>query len=312
MTNPILLSPPCRSRGSALVLTFWLIAIMGLVVVGALQFALVDSRAVTAQRGLAQARRMAERALAVGAHPEIQRWDSALRQEGELESYRALITADEGRMNPNTLIEGKQSIVLNRLFLLWGMKPAEAIALTGAMTDWVDTDDLVALNGAEAKAYATAGRAGLPLNRPFQSFEEMRLVIGMDQLESLRPDWRDFFTFWSEGKINLNEAAPEVMAAATGVQLKAARRVFQSLAGRDGQRYTKDDIRFATVAEALQRLGIYTPAPPHLGIDGNTRRVEAIGTSGSFQCKLVMVLRGTEAVYRQEHPMSNESNVDRK
>jgi type II secretory pathway component PulK len=307
-----LLSRQSGFQGSALALTFWLIAIMGLVVIGAIQFAVVDTRTVTAQRGLAQARRMAERALAVGAHPEVQRGDPLLKSRGDEGAYQAWVTMDEGRINPNALISSKQGIVLNRLFLLWGMEPALAIALTGAMTDWVDGDDFVALNGAEAKEYAAAGRPGLPLNRPFQSFEEMRLVTGMDQLESLRPDWRDFFTLWSEGLIDLNEASPEVMAAATGVRLQAARRVFQGLAGRDGLRFTDDDVRFATVIEALQRLGINTQPPPHLGIDGNTRRVEAIGTAGSFQCKLVMVLNGTEPLHRQELPMNTELNVDPK
>jgi type II secretory pathway component PulK len=287
-------------RGSALVVTFWLLAIMGMVVIGALQFAVIDTRTVTAQRGLMEARRLAEQALAIGSHPEIQRGDSLLRRDGESGDYEARITLDEGRVNPNALVLGKQSQVLNRLFLLWGMESGQAVSLTGAMMDWIDPDDLVSLNGAEAKAYAGLGRSGLPLNRPFQSYDEIRMVAGMDALELLRPDWRDFFTLWTAGKIDLNEASPEVMAAATGARLPGALRVWQNLAGRDGKRFTDDDVRFGSVPEALQRLGIYTPPPPHLAIDGNTRRVEAVGSVGKFQSKLVLVLKEKEAIWRGE------------
>lgn len=306
-------SPAHSSRsGSALVVTFWLIAIMGLVVIGALQFAVIDTRTVTAQRSLMQARQLAERALAVGSHPEVRRGEPLLEWNGDEESYEARLTMDEGRINPNALIAGGRSQVLNRLFLLWGLKPVEANGLTGAMMDWIDPDDLVSLNGAEAKAYLGSVRPGLPLNRPFQSFDEMRLVAGMEGLEAKQPGWRNFFTLWSDGKIALNEAPPEVMAAATGVRLQTALRVSRNLAGRDGKRFTGDDLRFGSVPEALQRLGVYGPPPPHLSVDGNTRRIEAVGRAGEFQCQLVVITRGKEAVWRGVLDVPRERNEVKK
>jgi len=109
---------------------------MGLLVFGALRFVSIDTRCVTAQRGLAQARRLAEWGLALGAHPEVKRGDPLLANEDGNESYFAFITSEEARFNPNALIAAKSQIVLNRLFLVWGLKADQASALTGAMVDW--------------------------------------------------------------------------------------------------------------------------------------------------------------------------------
>jgi len=291
-------------RGSALVAVFWLIAVMGLLVFGALQFVAVDSRTVTAQRGLAQARRQAEQGLALGAHPQVERGDPLLRFVSGTEGYLATISSEEARLNPNTLVVNRSQTVMNRLFLSWGMQAGPAAALTGAITDWIDPDQTEGLNGAEARTYAAAGRPGLPMNRAFTSFDEMRMVIGMDALEALRPDWRDSFTLWTFGRVNLNEASPEVIAAVTGVRLTAAQRMVTTLAGQDGIRYTKDDLRFASVEEALQRLGMTGQPSPLLGIEGTTRHVECIGKAGDFQCKLVMVLSGAFPLYRSEVPFT--------
>jgi len=142
------------------------------------------------------------------------------------------------------------------------------------------------------------------LNRAFASFDEMRMVKGMDDLELIHPAWRDAFTLWTFGQVDLNEAAPDVIAAATGVRLAAAVRVWDTLAGRDGVRFTSDDLRFASVEEAMKKLGIGGKPSPLFGIEGKTRHVESIGKAGDFQCRLVMVLSGAVPIHREEMPMT--------
>jgi hypothetical protein len=277
---------------------------MGLLVFGALQFVAVDTRTVTAQRGLTQAKRLAEQGLAIGSHPKMERGDPLLQFESGTEGYVVEISSEEARLNPNSLINNRAQIVLNRIFLVWGMDAGPAAALTGALSDWVDADDTAGPNGAEAQAYLAAGRPGLPLNRPFASYDEMRMVAGMDALEAIPPNWRDSFTFWTFGRVNLNEASPEVMAALTGVRLPAARRVCDTLAGQDGIRFTSDDLRFGSVEEAFKRLGFAGKPSILTGIDGSTRHVESIGKAGDFQCRLIQVLSGAYPLYRAEMPQA--------
>ncbi len=287
---------------------FWLIAVLGLFVLAALQSAIVDTRMVSTLRGLALAQAAAKRGLAFGMHPSVSRGDPLLAYESDEESYQVNITVEEARLNPNALIAANSGIVLTRLFVLWGMRADAATSLSAAIGDWIDADGTVALSGAEAEAYARAGRPGLPLNRPFTTLDEMRMVSGMDALEAQNPEWRDAFTLWTSGRINVNEANPEVISAACGIGLSRAKNAWSVLAGPDGIRHTPDDVRFTSTEEAARQLQIREPIPPLLSIEGQTRHVESIGRAGDFDCRLVMILSGTLPLYYSECPMEGSKS----
>ena len=53
--------------------------------------------------------------------------------------------------------------------------------LVGAIVDWRDEDDLLSLEGAEKKEYKDAGLKYQPRNKPFQTVEELQMVLGMDE-----------------------------------------------------------------------------------------------------------------------------------
>ncbi|MEW6261310.1 MAG: hypothetical protein AB1547_15555 [Thermodesulfobacteriota bacterium] len=57
----------------------------------------------------------------------------------------------------------------------------QADELTDALLDWIDADDLVRLNGAEADAYIEKGLSYVPSDAPFRTMTEMLLVIGMSE-----------------------------------------------------------------------------------------------------------------------------------
>jgi general secretion pathway protein K len=69
--------------------------------------------------------------------------------------------------------------LLQSLFQSQGLAEQEANALAAAVIDWRDADDLVTPNGAEKDAYAAAGRDYGPANAPFETIDELRLVLGM-------------------------------------------------------------------------------------------------------------------------------------
>jgi len=52
-----------------------------------------------------------------------------------------------------------------------------------------------------------------PSYKPFVSYDEVELVMGMDAVQKARPDWRESFTLWSGGPLNINEAPPDLIAA---------------------------------------------------------------------------------------------------
>lgn len=68
---------------------------------------------------------------------------------------------------------------LAALFQSAGMTPPAAEALVDKVLDWRDRSPFKRLNGAKAEEYRAAGDTYGPRNGPFQSVEELTLVMGM-------------------------------------------------------------------------------------------------------------------------------------
>ncbi len=69
--------------------------------------------------------------------------------------------------------------LLKGLFRYAGVSEEDAAKLLDAVLDWRDPDSLKRPLGAEEPEYAQAGLKGRPANYPFQSTEELQLVLGM-------------------------------------------------------------------------------------------------------------------------------------
>lgn len=59
--------------------------------------------------------------------------------------------------------------------------PFATVNRVAAILDWRDGDELTRINGAEKKQYQDAGLHYSPRNKPFQSLEELQMVLGMDE-----------------------------------------------------------------------------------------------------------------------------------
>jgi general secretion pathway protein K len=69
---------------------------------------------------------------------------------------------------------------LQRLFESVGVDQDRAQALSAAVGDWRDPDDLTTPNGAERAEYKRAGLSYGPQNGPFTTVGELQQVLGMD------------------------------------------------------------------------------------------------------------------------------------
>jgi general secretion pathway protein K len=61
------------------------------------------------------------------------------------------------------------------------IEEAQRTGLVNAIIDWRDEDDLVNIDGAEKNEYKEAGLSYRPRNKPFQSIEELQLVLGITE-----------------------------------------------------------------------------------------------------------------------------------
>jgi type II secretory pathway component PulK len=297
-------------RGSALIAVFWLIGILGMIMLVGIRLLDADTNVARTNRLRIYAQRFAETGLAIGRHPAITLDDPLLHDTADNGGgYDVTIRSEEARLNINTLLLQSDRKMLKRLFTTWEMKPDEADALVDALKDWVDADDLVSLNGAEKREYEKEGFDDMPFNRPFKDLDEMTFVRGMDRLGALRPDWRDFFTVHGDGHVDVNDARPEIIALLADVPLDRVQPLEEYRRGPDGVPDTMDDRRVSSVQQLAQLLGAYQPAVVQqlaqwVRFDGQIRRIESIGHLGGLSRKLVLITQGNQVLWRGEAPTS--------
>lgn len=284
-------------RGAALLAVLWLVAVLGIATMAALRVISFDMDIASAKIHGSRARHVAEMGIAIGCNPIVKRSDPLLRQlNAETgEGFEVRVLSEGGRFNINALVMQEDKALLRTIFTDWGLDFIDAQAVADALGDWVDADDNVALNGAEKEQYEALGRTNQPFNRPFYDLGEVRLVLGMDLVEAVRPDWRNWFTVWSGGALDLNEAPAELIAAAAEITVEQAAVIPERVSGTDGIRDTEDDVPFENAAAALDLLGIDINGRPDLAqrftVNDATTRIESIGYAEGAKRKITVIVR---------------------
>jgi general secretion pathway protein K len=147
----------------------------------------------------------------------------ALSDVGTLEGG----VADEGGKYPiNALVDDKGALrpghqqVLQHLLTNppFRMEAEDAKALIAAIKDWLDPDDEPTEGGgAESDYYESQDKPHGCKNGPITSLAELLLVRGMPEAiyygKDGGPGLKDLVTVYSDGKININTAGPEVLGA---------------------------------------------------------------------------------------------------
>ncbi|MDB6137817.1 MAG: ral secretion pathway protein [Verrucomicrobiaceae bacterium] len=289
-------SRPASERGSALMAVMWIIALLTMLVGTSALLLNEGVETINTRRDVFRARMLAEAGLAIGASPEVKPDDQDLlrRQVGPDEGFIVSVNGEDGRINPNRLLatEDAQSrgVMLN-IARAWGLKLDEAQIVVDSLYDWVDQDDFQRMHGAEKKFY---NAPGLPFNRPFRSVDEMAQVRGMGEVERRYPAWREWFSVYSSGTVDVNEASAEVLVALTGADPVMAQQFVARRAGPDGIRHTKDDVLYQDLPSALRMLGVSAANPQFsgsvLGVQSSIVRIESVGVVGPFRRKLFAVL----------------------
>lgn len=102
--------------------------------------------------------------------------------------------------------------LLEDLLKAAGLAEDEASAIADAIEDWRDTNDLTELQGAEDSDYEDAGRSYGAKDGPFDSVEELQLVLGVDR--NLYRTLKPAVTVDSSRATPTEEFAPPLVQAA--------------------------------------------------------------------------------------------------
>lgn len=132
-------------------------------------------------------------------------------------SFLGGISDENGKINVNALLNDKGEIDEERrqqliwLFQALGIDQGRAAPLL----DWLDSDDIERLDGAESHYYRGLPRPYDCGNGPFLSAGQIFLVKGFKDMDRLgeggKKSLLDYLTIYSDGKININAASREVL-----------------------------------------------------------------------------------------------------
>jgi general secretion pathway protein K len=203
-----------RSGGFALVLVLW---ILSLLTIMAGSFALTmrrESAIVAGIKDNAGTIAAAEAGIAVAEmmllNPvQNKRW----RADGNIyqvdfgnTQIRLRLLSEAGKID----INNAELTLLQALMAQAPVEEEQQTKLIGAILDWRDQDDLINIEGAEKKEYRDAGLKYQPRNKPFQTVEELQMVLGMDEqvFNWLEP----LITVYSgQAQVNPKEASAKVL-----------------------------------------------------------------------------------------------------
>jgi general secretion pathway protein K len=209
-----------RTRGVALMLVLWLIALLvALVGAFALSARTEQLQGQVLARGLevrGAARAGVEYAIArLADSDERRRWIPDGReyawQFGDAK-VQLRIVDEQGKVD----LDMADANLIAALLRTLGSDPQQAMRIAGAILDWRDADALTQPSGgAEAPEYAAAGRGYGPANAPFESVAEVEQVLGMTP--ALYARLAPVVTVYSGRALPDPAYAPGLVRAAMGV-----------------------------------------------------------------------------------------------
>jgi hypothetical protein len=281
-------------RGSALILVLWCIVLMGIAIFGVVELVELSVEHTSHEQRALEARGLALSGLALGLNPQLKKDDPILAQKPAAdESFTVTMESAGARLNPNYVLLSKHREILADLFNQWGVPLDQADHAADCLYDWITPGDLRSLNGAKAADYEKAGLPQRPTYKPFETLEEMGGVIGMDAVAKVKPDWKNSFTLWSTGQLDIKEAPPDLIAAVFGIDPQRVTLFTNARNGRDGIAGTSDDLPIPNLTTLESQLGLSNATVTALGnqisFGSPNRRIESIGSSQGAQVTISVV-----------------------
>jgi general secretion pathway protein K len=126
------------------------------------------------------------------------------------------LSSENGKININGLNDKNREIFVNFLKKR-DVDISDADIITDSILDWIDTNDLTHINGAEDGYYGSLPDPYKTKDAPFQSIEEMTLVRGVTP--EIFGNIKDFITVYGDNKIsiNVNLASKEILGSLPGM-----------------------------------------------------------------------------------------------
>jgi general secretion pathway protein K len=235
------------NRGVALLMVLWILAILMAIVLSFAFATRTDTLGTTAFKEGMEKRLIAQAGVERGITELVYRITFKGQQaipdteepvridgteyQGSLgrHAYSYRVSDESGKINLN-LMTDSTGLILNNLLVSKGVPKEDADVIVDSLLDWIDSDDIHRLHGAESDYYSSLPSPYKAKNDKVDTIEEILLVKGMSR-EILygtndEPGILDCLTVHSKSAgINIISAPKDVVAALPGATPEMAERI---------------------------------------------------------------------------------------
>jgi len=186
-------------------------------------------------------------------------------------SYR--LFNESGKINLNRM-GARSGVILNNLLVNLGVAKEKADVIVDSILDWIDTDDLKRINGAESEYYQSLPNPYKAKNGRLDTLEELLLIKEMspDILFGTKEQKGliNFVTIYSTTvRVNINAAPKEVLMAMPGMTEDIVNRIID----------LRESTEFKTVRDIQSVAGInYSSLVRFVDVtESNVYTIESVG-----------------------------------
>jgi general secretion pathway protein K len=306
--------------GSAMLLVLFAILLLTGLITATVAFVRLDVDEYAALNKQFRARLLAESGLAFGTNPAVQSQDTALLEQRAPDGgrFRVVISSESTKLNINFILANNLDDLLKTLFGRWGVASKVADTAVDGLHKYLDNQQNaqpVAVttqpaattvqpmatptpSGANGQPTPSAGQSGTlqtqVLTAQFASVAEMSLVPEFAPIMEAQPDWKNFFTIWGDGKLDVNLADADTIALVTGVSAATADQFVKYRFGPDGKPFTTDDRTYNTIDEVRAALGLspeqFQLVQNYLTLESEIDRIESTGIIAGYEKKIAVVI----------------------
>ncbi len=298
-----------HSRGIALIMVLWVIAILSVVV---LEFSFGMRTELNLTRHIKEEFQLYEMAIG-GVHraivemiykrdPKVQQKRKTLKAEefsqDQLEwvtdgkpyflsfpggKVEIRVTGEDGKVNLNTVSES----LLRKIIGNVGLEGEARDIVVDSILDWRDPDDFYRLNGAENNYYRALREPYDCKDGPFDSVEELLLVRGVttelfhgmkrkdEEQKVEKIGLKDLFSIYASGEqIDINSATSIVMRMVLGIPKQVSERVAKAREERPFDHQGDLVQRVPEIAPFMKEAGrfiTYRPRTPYYTIESKAK-----------------------------------------
>ncbi len=223
---------------------------------------------------------------------------SGLKQQVGEGFFTLDLVPEQGRRNVNQLTDEDWREILDQALV-----PEEKWdELIDAFLDWVDTDEVHRLNGAESDDEFYEDLGYEVKNARLDTVDELLLIKGFtpavvfggeaeDEDEPPMAGIAKWLTAWGDGRVNVNTASSEVLLTLPEVDEWMVESIMEGRAGIDGEFGTEDD-GFSSVDEVLSVTGLGSSFGSRITTDERRFiRVTSIGEFNGVESGIWCIMR---------------------